>query len=142
MQCTRCIITVIIRNIITKFDKLIAGVYGEDYTPCTLLTLIKLPVVPTKLIKQVPQALVDAIKDILQSDSSYSVEFYLSACTQPRPGECQKFMCSNWNEVNMMYHTWLYSNEKFTDDLNVSSGYCLFVAISNGTEISVGDEIH
>jgi hypothetical protein len=98
----------------------LTGVYGDDYTPCTLLTLIKLPVIPTKIIKQVPQALVECIKDILQNDSSSSIEFYISVCTQPRPGECQKFMCSNWNEVNMMYHTWLYASEKFTEDLNVT----------------------
>jgi hypothetical protein len=48
------------------------------------------------------------------------MEFFVLGHTAPTPQECQKFMCSNWNEVNMVYHAWLFSTAPFTQDTTLS----------------------
>ena len=38
------------------------------------------------------------------------MDYYIILHTCPPPGECQKFMCGNTDEVNLLYHCWLYSD--------------------------------
>jgi hypothetical protein len=45
------------------------------------------------------------------------IQFFVLGHIAPIPQECQKFMCSNWNEVNMVYHTWLYPTTSFTPEV-------------------------
>ena len=36
------------------------------------------------------------------------MDYYVILHTHPPPGLCQKFLCNNSDEVNLMYHCWLY----------------------------------
>lgn len=45
-------------------------------------------------------------------------EFYFLCHSMPIPSECQKFMCQNMNEVNIIYHPWLFKKE------DIDETYC------------------
>ena len=36
------------------------------------------------------------------------MDYYIIVHTYPPPGVCQKFLCGNTDEVNLLYHCWLY----------------------------------
>ena len=36
------------------------------------------------------------------------MDYYIIVHTHPPPGMCQKFLCGNTDEVNLLYHCWLY----------------------------------
>ena len=36
------------------------------------------------------------------------MDYYIIVHTCPPPGMCQKFLCGNTDEVNLLYHCWLY----------------------------------
>lgn len=36
------------------------------------------------------------------------MDYYVLVHTYPPPGLCQKFLCGNTDEVNLLYHCWLY----------------------------------
>ena len=40
--------------------------------------------------------------------------------THPSPGLCQKFLCSNTNEVNLLYHCWMFPDVPFSPSLVIS----------------------
>ena len=40
--------------------------------------------------------------------------------SHPVPGACQKFLCNNTNEVNLMYHCWLFPDIPFDSSITVS----------------------
>jgi hypothetical protein len=85
-----------------------AGVYGDDYEPYLPLALIKLPLTESKLAIQLPKTLAGL--------ANPSTECYIEIHPMPQPGECQKFLCSNTNEINMMYHAWTFPNAVFSED--------------------------
>lgn len=46
---------------------------------------------------------------IIPKDSPVpDMDYYIIVHTRPPPGLCQKFLCGNTNEVNLLYHCWLY----------------------------------
>ena len=44
----------------------------------------------------------------MYENSVPEMDFFLMVHTCPPPGVCQKFMCNNWNEVNLLFHCWLF----------------------------------
>ena len=60
-------------------------------------------------------------------DNSFSqeVDFYFIVHTQPVPSLCQKFLCENMDEINMIFHCWLFQEascdpeETFIDQLDM-----------------------
>ena len=38
------------------------------------------------------------------------MDYFIILHTHPPPGLCQKFLCENTNEVNLLFHCWLYPN--------------------------------
>ena len=60
-------------------------------------------------------------------DNSFSqeVDFYFIVHTQPVPSLCQKFLCENMDEINMIFHCWLFqeascdTEETFIDQLDM-----------------------
>jgi hypothetical protein len=48
------------------------------------------------------------------------MDLYVIVHSRPSPGKCQKFLCSNTNEVNLMYHCWMYPNVSFDPGMSVS----------------------
>ena len=38
------------------------------------------------------------------------MDYFIIIHTHPPPGLCQKFLCENTNEVNLLFHCWLYPN--------------------------------
>jgi len=64
-------------------------------------------------------------EDVKSSQDNQSVDFYFIIHTHPVPSPCQKFMCNNTNEINLVYHCWLFKDapydleENFTDQLNM-----------------------
>lgn len=49
-----------------------------------------------------------AEEPFLMATSVPDMDYYIILHTRPPPGECQKFMCGNTDEVNLLYHCWLY----------------------------------
>ena len=41
------------------------------------------------------------------------MDFFIIVHTHPVPGMCQKFLCNNTNEVNLIYHCWLFPDLPF-----------------------------
>ena len=56
-------------------------------------------------------ALVDRSKQ--QAVSIPNMDLFIIVHSYPKPGLCQKFLCDNANEVNLMYHCWLYPDVPF-----------------------------
>jgi len=98
------------------------GVYGDNYLPCSPMILIQLPAIQQILHQQLPKEMIDIIMQHINSEEKIisNIEMYISCCSRPIPSECQKFMCSNFNEVNMMYHAWTAPSIRFSKDLLVS----------------------
>ena len=44
----------------------------------------------------------------LNPQSVPEMDLFIIVHTHPVPGICQKFLCNNTNEVNLMYHCWLF----------------------------------
>lgn len=120
----------LIPNETTPFPML--GVYGNDYTPCIPNVVVQLPCLATALPKQVPAPLMrelEAIGVILKAggapNAALNGDIYILFHTQPERSPCQKFLCENTDEVNMMYHPWLLGSQAMTDETTVS----LFVLV-------------
>lgn len=47
------------------------------------------------------------------SDPILDMDLYVIVHSYPPPSPCQKFLCANTDEVNMMYHCWLYRDCPF-----------------------------
>eukprot|EP01122_Echinamoeba_exundans_P003749 TRINITY_DN13816_c0_g1_i1.p1 TRINITY_DN13816_c0_g1~~TRINITY_DN13816_c0_g1_i1.p1 ORF type:complete len:284 (+),score=39.29 TRINITY_DN13816_c0_g1_i1:42-893(+) len=103
------------------------GVYGDDYTPCIPVALLQLPPLPllssNTLFKDISTQLTTL--DIWDAASSsfkngYKAEFYVLVHPKPILSPCQKFLCENMDEVNMMYHPWLFGSMPLTEDLSVT----------------------
>lgn len=48
--------------------------------------------------------------------TNYSVpgmDYYIMVHPSPPPGMCQKFLCNNYNEVNVLYHSWLFGDVEY-----------------------------
>ena len=41
------------------------------------------------------------------------MDYYVVVHTHPPPGLCQKFLCSNRDEINILYHCWLFPDVPF-----------------------------
>lgn len=37
-----------------------------------------------------------------------NMDLFVIVHSYPKPGRCQKFLCNNTNELNLLYHCWLY----------------------------------
>lgn len=61
-------------------------------------------------------------QDFLASacDEVSNMDLYVILHTKPRPGLCQKFLCANMNEVNLVYHCWLYGDVPMLPSTTVS----------------------
>lgn len=47
------------------------------------------------------------------------MDYYIMVHSLPPSGVCQKFLCSNTNEVNLVYHCWLYQSLPLDPSLSV-----------------------
>ena len=45
------------------------------------------------------------------------MDYYIVLHTHPPPGLCQKFVCGNTNEVNLIYHCWLFPDVPFDPEV-------------------------
>ncbi len=48
------------------------------------------------------------------------MDFYVIIHSSPPPGICQKFLCSNTNEVNLVYHCWLLADAPCDPSVTIS----------------------
>ena len=48
------------------------------------------------------------------------MDLYVIVHSRPSPGKCQKFLCNNMNEINLMYHCWMYPDVPFDPGMSVS----------------------
>lgn len=48
------------------------------------------------------------------------MDLFVIVHSQPALGECQKFLCNNTNEVNLMYHCWMYPNVPFDPGMSIT----------------------
>jgi len=81
------------------------------------VVLIEMPTSLEVLKQQLPQNLYNALTSTQSTKDS--IEFYISIHPAPAPAMCQHFLCSNTNELNMMYHAWVFPNVEFNDHLVV-----------------------
>ena len=61
-------------------------------------------------------------KPLIHPDSHTipNLDYYIIIHTHPPPGLCQKFLCNNTNEINLIYHCWLYRELPFDPSITVS----------------------
>ena len=45
------------------------------------------------------------------------MDYYIILHTHPPPGLCQKFLCHNTNELNLIYHCWLFPDVPFKPEI-------------------------
>ena len=65
----------------------------------------------------------DHILDIRTSSTADCIpemDFFLIFHSRPTPGVCQKFMCNNMNEVNLLFHCWLFRGVPCDPSVSVS----------------------
>lgn len=48
-----------------------------------------------------------------------NLDYYIIIHSCPPSGECQKFLCQNTNEVNLIFHCWLYKHVPFHPTISV-----------------------
>ena len=71
-----------------------------------------------------------AVKEVVYEDNikdnfDQTVDCYFIIHTQPMPGLCQKFLCDNMDEINLVFHCWLFQEapydleETFIDQLDM-----------------------
>lgn len=48
-----------------------------------------------------------------------NLDYFITVHSHTPPGLCQKFLCSNTNEVNLVYHCWVYPNVPIDPSLSV-----------------------
>ena len=48
------------------------------------------------------------------------IDYFFILHSHPPPGACQKFTCSNRNEVNLVYHCWMYQDIPFDPTISVT----------------------
>lgn len=71
-----------------------------------------------------------AVREVVNEDNiedhfDQTVDFYYIIHTQPVPGLCQKFLCNNMDEINLVFHCWLFQEapfdpeETFIDELEM-----------------------
>ena len=53
------------------------------------------------------------------------LDYYVIIHTYPPPGLCQKFLCNNTNEINLLFHCWLYKEIPVDPTLSVSEQVCM-----------------
>ncbi|KAH3745125.1 Acyl-CoA synthetase family member 4 [Pelomyxa schiedti] len=86
----------------------LVGTYGEDYWPSEPIVLLCAPLTPMDR-GAFPPELIENVDMTLAS----STPIYAMVHRRPPIGPCQHFSCDSFNEINMMYHFWLYSDQKF-----------------------------
>ena len=45
------------------------------------------------------------------------MDYFITLHTHPPPGLCQKFLCNNTDEVNLIYHCWLFPDVPFDPEV-------------------------
>ena len=61
--------------------------------------------------------------DTLPHPESYTIpnlDYYIIIHSHPTPGVCQKFLCDNTNEVNLIFHCWLFSDLPLDPTISVT----------------------
>ena len=53
------------------------------------------------------------------------LDYYVIIHSHPPPGLCQKFLCNNTNEINLLFHCWLYKEIPIDPTLSVSEQVCM-----------------
>lgn len=85
--------------------KTIASLKDKDLTVhCYVQTLL------TRAIKEIDD------EDNIEDQFDQTVDFYYIIHTQPIPAPCQKFLCDNTDEVNLVFHCWLFQEAPFDPD--------------------------
>jgi len=136
------------------------GVYGDDYTPCLPLAIVQIPALKSALPNQVPKALYQSLfpptnnavekkeleskvekipstdlatTGLNQSDFVSHLDLFIIVHTHAMPSICQKFMCNNVDEVNMMYHAWLFQDlVEFSDYTTITKQVEMGLFDANG----------
>jgi hypothetical protein len=54
------------------------------------------------------------------SHSIPNMDYYIIIHSYPPPGFCQKFLCDNTNEINLLFHFWLYKDLPFDPSISVT----------------------
>ena len=76
--------------------------HGEDLiVHCYVETLL------TRSVREIDS------EDNIEDQFDQTVDFYFIIHTQPIPGLCQKFLCDNMDEINLVFHCWLFQDAPF-----------------------------
>ena len=49
-----------------------------------------------------------------------NMDLFVIIHSRPTLGKCQKFLCNNTNEINLMYHCWMYPDALFDPSVSMS----------------------
>lgn len=108
----------------------------ERYTPEVLLKTEQRPGLPSSstpieihMRPEEAQASPDSSLHFISN-----VDFFIVVHSHPVPGVCQKFLCNNTNEVNLMYHCWLFPEIPFDPTITVSEQLSLGIFVPEGVQ--------
>ena len=80
----------------------------------------------------IPQ--VAAVDSVGQDDSVPDMDLLVIIHGTPTPKVCQKFLCESVNEVNLVYHCWLYRDSPFIPTMTLNGKLEMGVFCPNGVE--------
>lgn len=71
---------------------------------------------------EVPQNLTSHSSKPTRQAATYvqNMDLFIIIHSYPKPGQCQKFLCNNTNELNLIYHCWLYPDIPFDPSVTVT----------------------
>ena len=78
------------------------------------------PTSPLALQSNSASPLVNHTPNSVQSPAVSDMDVFVIIHSRPTLGECQKFLCNNTNEVNLMYHCWMYPNVPFDPGMSIT----------------------
>lgn len=94
---------------------------GEDYHQCEAVE--NSPVPPGKPDTEYPTletAKVQRQQELSDRTVSFQIEsnmdFFIVFHPFPPPSPCQKFLCDNTDEINLVYHCWMYPDAPYSED--------------------------
>ena len=114
-----------VNSLISNLDRLSIAEGEEaeeegEYTVLSAITKGPLSSPPRLPSPQIDVHLGSSVRVMSTNDEVPTMDYFIVVHTRPTPGECQKFNCSNTNEVNVMYHCWLFSHAPYDHAHTVS----------------------
>lgn len=113
------------------------GVYGEDYYPTQAPAVIEVEYSESLALPESMKTAIGSIGAAQRGDTEFVIVFHEA----PRFHECEKFLCTNRDEFNIMYHGWAYPTYSMADN-NEESNAVLKTLVSGAFDVTGVQGVH